>query len=117
MAPPVTQLVLPEEKGLVLLLARLLAAAPDAAARDGARALALATEAVAGDASLTAAETLAMALAEQGRTGEAVAWQRAAVAAIQRSGREKRAEAAGLLVWAIHDRGSFWVSVGDEGVG
>ncbi len=85
---------LPGEHDLSQLLARLLAAAPEAAARDGARALELAAEAVAGDASLTAAETWAMALAEVGRWTEAVAWQRAALAATEHSGRKAHADLA-----------------------
>ncbi len=84
---------LPGERDLQMLLARLLAASPEAATRDGARALELAGEAVA-DPTLSAAETFAMALAERGRLAEAVAWQRAAVAAAETTGRPRPAALA-----------------------
>ena len=78
---------LPENRDLTLLLARLLAAAPEAAARDGRRALELALGAAAGGVTLTAAETVAMALAELGRFADAAAWQEAALAAARVAGR------------------------------
>lgn len=72
--------------GLRLLLSRLLAAAPDPAARDGDRALVLAEDAFRRSHNLVHAETVAMALAEQGRYGQAVAWQEACLAAAQSGG-------------------------------
>lgn len=60
---------------LSLLLARILAAAPDAEVRDGARALALAQARHREAPTLDSAETIAMALAELGRFEEAVALQ------------------------------------------
>ena len=65
-------------------LARLLAASPDRSLRDGSRALTLATSVY--DAARTAAhaETVAMALAELGRCGEAVTWMQRAVTDAER---------------------------------
>lgn len=62
---------LPEDLELRHLLARLLAIAPQAADRDGARALQLALAVVQAKATSQHAETLAMALAENGRFPEA----------------------------------------------
>lgn len=66
---------LPESVPLDHALARLLATCPDAAVRDGARALTLAREVFAKQQSFEHGETVAMALAELGRFDEAVAWQ------------------------------------------
>lgn len=63
--------VLPESPEIKFNLARLLACGPDRAARDGARALILARELNAAAPNLLHVETLAMALAEAGRIGEA----------------------------------------------
>jgi tetratricopeptide (TPR) repeat protein len=64
----------PESAPVATTLARLLAAAPDAAVRDGARALALATTTYDRDPVAVHAETVALALAELGRCAEAGAW-------------------------------------------
>lgn len=69
----------PTALGLRLLLARLLSAAPDARVRDGVRALELAGPVYDRRPSPAVAETVAMALAEQGRFDEAVQWQERAV--------------------------------------
>lgn len=61
---------------LVHLLARVLAAAPEPEVRDGARAVALATEALRASVNVDHAETLAMAYAEVGEWTKAVEWQR-----------------------------------------
>ncbi len=61
---------------LLDLTARLLATCPDPAIRDGARAEILARRVMGAAPNLDAAETLAMALAEQGRFEEAVQLQR-----------------------------------------
>ncbi len=71
-------------------LARLLATCPDAAARDGARALALAEEVFRQQQTLEHAETLAMAYAELGRFAEAVEWQRRILAESGRRGATAR---------------------------
>ena len=67
-------------------LARLLAAAPDDAVRDGQRALAIVEELAETEQSLLLGETLAMALAEVGRYGEAATVQRDIIAATNRTG-------------------------------
>ena len=68
----------PWEPAFAIALARLLAAAPDDAIRDGPRALAMA-QALAENLRTTAvAETMAMAHAELGQFTEAVRWQRLA---------------------------------------
>jgi len=67
-------------------LARLLAAAPDAQVRDGARAKALVDELLKTERSFDVGATEAMALAELGEYDQAVAVQRAAIAAAERAG-------------------------------
>lgn len=85
---------LPEDAPLALLLARLLASAPDPALRDGARSLELARRASKVMGRFAAAETLAMAHAELGDFERAVSWQRAALDDAHRNGRDR--EVAGL---------------------
>ena len=76
----------PWEPAFPIALARLLAAAPDDAVRDGPRALALA-EALAENLRTTAvAETMAMAHAELGQFAGAVEWQRLAMSVAQEAG-------------------------------
>lgn len=74
----------PEDLPIVHLLARLLAAAPDVAARDGGRALEIARRVFSKRQSIDHAETIAMALAETGRYEEAAAWQRDIIAQARR---------------------------------
>jgi len=62
------------------LLARLLAACPDPAVRDGARALAVARQAFAARATVEAAVTVAFVHATRGEWSEAASWQRRALA-------------------------------------
>jgi tetratricopeptide (TPR) repeat protein len=62
-------------------LARLLASSPDRAVRDGERALELATAVGKQRSAPSDAETMALALAELGRCGEALEWMRRAIAA------------------------------------
>lgn len=68
-------------------LARLLAAAPDAEVRDGPRAVRLVEQiASRGERTIDLGETMAMALAEVGRYGEAAAVQRDLIAAAEAEG-------------------------------
>ena len=67
-------------------LARLLAAAPDDGVRDGDRALAIVERLAETEQSLLLGETLAMALAEVGRFGEAATVQRDLIAAAGQAG-------------------------------
>jgi len=76
----------PEDAPLRHLLARLLAACPDAAVRDGARALELAGELFRDEQTLEHAQTLAMALAELGRFDEAIELQRQVVSQAEQRG-------------------------------
>ncbi len=85
---------LPGDRDLTLLLARLLAAAPEASTRDGARALELADGVSGAEPTLAGAETLAMAHAELGRFADAVAWQQAALATARASGRRQKVRLA-----------------------
>jgi hypothetical protein len=78
---------MPQEQPLRLALARVLAASPEDGVRDGPRALALAQALYAGFPSLDHAETLAMALAEVGRSAEAADLQARAIDAVTRAGR------------------------------
>ncbi len=61
------------------LLARLLATSPDAAVRDGERAVELARSVVEEQPAIDHLETLAMAMAEAGRFEDAVSWQQRAL--------------------------------------
>jgi tetratricopeptide (TPR) repeat protein len=76
-----------DQPGLAHALARLLAAAPDEAVRDGARALAIAQGLLQKQQTLELMQTTAMALAEVGRFDEAIRWQREAIAAAAQSNR------------------------------
>jgi tetratricopeptide (TPR) repeat protein len=78
----------PDQAGFAHALARLLAAAPDASVRDGARAVTIANQLLSATRSLAAGETLAMALAESGRFDEAVALQRQVLAAAVKARQE-----------------------------
>ena len=87
------RLVLPDSMLLAHALARLLASCPEAALRDGPRALELALAAFQVRGSAEHAETVAMAYAELGNRDEAVSWQRQALArgaAPDRAGIEAR---------------------------
>ncbi|MCP4655532.1 MAG: tetratricopeptide repeat protein [bacterium] len=75
------------EATVVRALAELLATCPDAAVRDGQRAVALAERLFAASKSPDHAVTLALALAEQGEYDAAIRLQRAAVAAAEQIGR------------------------------
>jgi tetratricopeptide (TPR) repeat protein len=72
-----------------LALARLLAAAPDAAVRDGRRAMAIVDDMMKGEPSIELAETAAMGLAELGRFEEAAAVQRDVLTAARQNGLEE----------------------------
>jgi tetratricopeptide (TPR) repeat protein len=67
-------------------LARLLAAAPDAAVRDGSQALTITQELLKSDKTTQIGETLAMALAETGRFSEAIDVQRGVLEAASQAG-------------------------------
>lgn len=75
----------PDQPGFPHALARILAAAPDDRVRDGRRALEL-IEPLENDPSPAVQETMAMALAELGRFGDAIAWQQRAIASAARAG-------------------------------
>ncbi len=79
----------PNDAQLLHGLARLLAASPDAAVRDGARALALAQRLTGQSSALEHAVALAMAQAENGRFTEAATLQRRALEAVRQSGRRQ----------------------------
>ena len=68
-------------------LARLLAAAPDARARDGQRALMLVRELLAQQRSFDLGEAMAMALAEVGQYTEAASWQHEVMSLAEQAGR------------------------------
>lgn len=71
--------MMPQDPTLTHLLARVLAAAPDPAVRDGRRAVELAEAAFGMTPSADAAATVAMAYAETGRFDEAGRWQQRAM--------------------------------------
>jgi tetratricopeptide (TPR) repeat protein len=76
----------PDQPGFPHALARVLAAAPEAPARDGRRALMIMEQLLASYQSVAAFETMAMALAEVGRFREAVDWQQRAIASARQAG-------------------------------
>jgi thioredoxin-like negative regulator of GroEL len=85
-------------------LARLLAAAPDARARDGQRALTLVEELLAQERSFDLGEAMAMALAEVGRYAEAASWQREVMSMAAQAGRDDLVQSmAGNL--ELYERG------------
>lgn len=81
-----------DQPGFAHALARILAAAPDEGARDGARALALTEALWKRQQTMSLAETMAMALAEVGRFDEAASWQRDAIAGMKREGPGRTAD-------------------------
>ena len=76
----------PDHIGFIDALARVLAASPEAGARDGARALSLVEAALARQRRTEMLETLAMAHAELGQFDEAVSWQNQAIRAVEQMG-------------------------------
>ena len=78
----------PDQPGFAHALARVLAAAPDARVRDGARSLSIMTELMKTQQTLSMAETMAMALAELNRFDEAMKWQQDAIAAAKEGKRD-----------------------------
>jgi tetratricopeptide (TPR) repeat protein len=76
----------PDQPGFAHALARVLAAAPDAAVRNGRDALQLTEALLRSHQSPALAETMAMALAEAGHFAEAVRWQQNAIDAARAAG-------------------------------
>ena len=87
-----------DHPGLSDLLVRILAAAPDAAVRDGVEAVSIMQERFKGPVSLEMYETMAMALAEVGRYEEAANWQRQAMSVAEQNG---RSDVAALMAEAL----------------
>jgi len=83
----------PTHPVFVHLLVRLLAAAPDDRVRDGRAAEALMRDLLAHEERTSDIdEMMAMTMAEEGQFGEAVTWQREAMAAAEHAGRHDRAQ-------------------------
>jgi len=78
--------LLPSSVPILGALARLLAASPDPAVRDGDRALELAERAYAAGKTLDHGETMALALAQLGRCDEAATWQSNLIQVAQKVG-------------------------------
>jgi tetratricopeptide (TPR) repeat protein len=78
--------VQPDRPELSHALARLLAAAPDDAVRDGARAMTLVQDVLKGNKTTAVGETMAMALAELGQFTDAEKVQRGVIAAAEQAG-------------------------------
>jgi hypothetical protein len=78
----------PDQPSFAHSLARLLAAAPDDGIRDGRRALAVMQTLSDEQRHIDFGETMAMVFAEVGQYQEAVTWQREAMAAAKRAGRD-----------------------------
>ncbi len=84
----------PDRTATATTLARLLASSPDVSLRNGTRALEIATAVNDATPAPAHAETIALALAELGRCGEAMEWMKRAVASAERS--KSASEAARL---------------------
>jgi tetratricopeptide (TPR) repeat protein len=78
----------PDRPEIANVLARLLAAAPDASVRDGRRSLAMTQELAKSHTNTELGETMAMALAEVGSFGQAVSVQRDVLEAARQGGAE-----------------------------
>jgi tetratricopeptide (TPR) repeat protein len=95
----------PGERRFTHAMARLLAAAPDATVRDGARALTLAQELQAAGVSVDLAETIAMASAEVGRFKDAAEWQRQVISTVREKGGDPRRVQELLAALSGYERG------------
>lgn len=84
----------PDRTATATTLARLLASSPDVALRNGTRALEIATAVYEAEPVPAHAETIALALAELGRCGDATEWMKRAVSSAERA--KNAAEAARL---------------------
>lgn len=95
----------PHQPAFAEALARLLAAAPDPAVRDGQRALELVQTLASEHKTTSVAETMAMALAELGRFAEAAEWQRLAISVATDAGEAAAAGrmAANLALYERHE--------------
>jgi hypothetical protein len=74
----------PDRTATATTLARLLASSPDLSLRDGARALDIAQAVNDAEPAPAHAETIALALAELGRCGEAMEWMQRAISSAER---------------------------------
>jgi tetratricopeptide (TPR) repeat protein len=95
--------LMPASSLLAHAAARLLAASPDKAVRDGDRALKLALAVWQVQPAAFHAETVALALAELGRCGEAATWQRTAAGRAQSESPGRLAGINGVL--AAYEKG------------
>jgi tetratricopeptide (TPR) repeat protein len=86
----------PDRPELAHALARVLAAAPDDAVRNGGRAMTIVEELMKGTKTTALGETMAMAMAELGQFPQAVEVQRSVIASAQKAGREARQMTANL---------------------
>lgn len=82
----------PDQPAFTQALARLFAASPDPVVRDGRRALDLMQALAVKHKTTSVAETMAMALAEVGRFGEAAEWQRLAMSVALEAGHPDAAQ-------------------------
>jgi tetratricopeptide (TPR) repeat protein len=93
----------PAAQLVTLVLARLLAASPDHDLRDGPRARQLAFSVTEPSQLVTQLETVALALAEEGRCGEAAEWQRRALDEATAQGFVRRVEWSQARLAALAD--------------
>ena len=96
--------VMPEAGRIVAALAKLLAAGPNLARRDGPRAVDLARAVYRASGDVRHAETVALALAESGRCDEAVDWQRQALKAATEAGADALVEALSQTLTLLERR-------------
>lgn len=101
----------PDNQSLLNLMARFRATAIESGLRDGSRALELVNQAARAGENVAVAETRAMVLFELGRFDEASAWQRAAIASLNRTPQRSalaRARARLKLYQAGRPAGEAW---------
>jgi cytochrome c-type biogenesis protein CcmH/NrfG len=91
----------PDQPGLAHALARLLAASPDDAVRDGPRSVALTERLLQQQQTASIQETMAMAFAEVGRFADAVAWQRRAIATARTNGQSS------AVAWMVENLDAY----------
>ena len=91
----------PDQPGLAHALARLLAASPDDAVRDGPRSVALTERLLEQQQTAPVQETMAMAFAEVGRFADAVVWQRRAIATARTSAQQA------AVAWMVENLNAY----------
>ncbi len=107
--------VLPRDRALAHVQARLLASAPDPRVRSGALAVEVASRVFEARREPASAETLAMAFAEAGRFDQALELQRQLVAAAEQAGAERESARLREMLTA-YESGRAWRAAGPDDI-